>query len=73
MNSIKEKQKILLIDDDEGIRSEIGGMLEDFGYQVKTAEDGNKALELIKKEDFHVYITDIKMPDKDGIALLKDT
>jgi PAS domain S-box-containing protein len=64
-------RKILLVDDEAGIRTVLGITLADAGYEVYTAEDGNIALDLVKKRVPDIVLTDIRMPGKDGIELLK--
>ncbi len=70
MNAESAKQ-ILLVDDEEGIRKVLGISLEDLGYQVLTADDGQQGLTLYRRYQPPVVITDIKMPVMDGIDLLK--
>jgi len=65
-------QKILLVDDEEGIRRVLDISLTDIGYQVFTAGDGVEALEVFKKQRPPIVLTDIKMPGMDGIELLKE-
>ena len=65
-------EKILLVDDEEGIRKVLGISLTDSGYQVFTASNGEEALEIFKKEPVTIVLTDIKMPGMDGIDLLKE-
>lgn len=65
------KKKILIVDDEEGIRKVLGIALDDMGYEVLLAEDGAAALEVFKKELPPVVLTDIKMPVMDGINLLQ--
>lgn len=62
---------ILLVDDEEGIRKVLGISLSDIGYKVYTAEDGEKALQIFRKVNPHIVLTDIKMPGIDGIELLR--
>ena len=62
---------ILLVDDEEGIRKVLGISLEDSGYSVLKAENGEQALELFQKHRPQIVLTDIKMPGMDGISLLK--
>jgi len=64
------KEKILLVDDEEGIRKVLGISLSDKGYDVFTAQDGEGALRLFKETKPSVVLTDIKMPGMDGIELL---
>ncbi|MBW1766024.1 MAG: response regulator, partial [Deltaproteobacteria bacterium] len=63
-------QKILLVDDEEGIRKVLGISLEDIGYQVLTAENSEEALRIFRKDKPSIVLTDIKMPGMDGIELL---
>ena len=70
MDTERDK-KILLVDDEEGIRKVLGISLEDLGYQVTPAADGIQGLELFRQHLQPIVITDIKMPAMDGIDLLK--
>jgi two-component system, NtrC family, nitrogen regulation response regulator NtrX len=63
--------RILVIDDERSIRNTLKDILEFEKYQVELAEDGFKALELIKTNDFDVVLCDIKMPGMDGIEVLQ--
>jgi PAS domain S-box-containing protein len=63
--------KLLLVDDEEGIRKVLGISLSDLGYQVLTAENGEDALEIFRRENPPIVLTDIKMPVMDGIELLR--
>jgi signal transduction histidine kinase len=64
-------EKILLVDDEEGIRKVLSISLSDIGYEVFTAENGEAALQVFKKESPLIVLTDIKMPGMNGIELLK--
>lgn len=63
--------KILLVDDEKGVRKVLGLSLEDRGYSVHTAADGQQALALFEKIHPAIVLTDIKMPGMDGIDLLQ--
>jgi len=65
------EKTILLVDDEPDIREVLNISLSDIGYQVLTAENGTQALNILKKTDIPVVITDIKMPGIDGIELLR--
>jgi len=65
------KNTILLVDDEAGIRKVLGISLQDSGYDVHTAENGQEALRLFKEIAPPIVLTDIKMPDMDGIELLR--
>ncbi len=63
--------KLLVVDDEESFRHVLKAIFEAEGYQVQTAINGRTALEKLKSELCDVIISDVKMPDMDGIALLK--
>ena len=63
--------KILVVDDEEIIRSFLMDVLLDEGYQTKAVPSGEQALQLLKKNSFNLVITDIKMPTMDGIQVLR--
>ena len=65
------KPKILLIDDEEGIRKLLGISLRDAGYPVSIAIDGERGIELFQEEAPEIVLTDIKMPGLDGIEVLR--
>jgi DNA-binding NtrC family response regulator len=65
------KVKILVVDDEAIIRESLRDWLADAGYEVFTAENGSKALELIEKERLGIVIADLVMPGMDGIELMK--
>jgi signal transduction histidine kinase len=65
------RSPILLVDDEAGIRTVLGITLADSGYQVTTAENGEEALRLFREIRPAIVLTDIKMPDMDGIELLQ--
>jgi signal transduction histidine kinase len=65
-------QRILLVDDEEGIRKVLGISLTDGGYEVSTAENAEQALDIFRKEQPAIVLTDIKMPGMDGIELLQE-
>ena len=62
---------ILLVDDEAGIRKVLGISLQDSGYDVHTAESAKEALRLFEEIAPPIVLTDIKMPDMDGIELLR--
>lgn len=62
--------KVLVADDEKSIRDSLKLILEEEGYSVDSASDGEEALELVKNENYDIIISDIKMPKLDGIELL---
>ncbi len=67
-----EPLKILVIDDERGIREGCRRILESENYQVLTAEDGSKGLELARTDQVAVALIDLKMPGIDGLEVLKE-
>ncbi|MBM4190153.1 MAG: sigma-54-dependent Fis family transcriptional regulator [Betaproteobacteria bacterium] len=63
---------ILVVDDEEGIRSLISEILTDEGYTVALAGNGRQARELYASQVFDLLLLDIWMPDTDGLTLLKE-
>ncbi len=66
------KANILIIDDEKGLRLGTQRLLEDEGYDVLTAENGTKGIELGLNNDVDLAIIDLKMPDIDGLDVLKE-
>jgi CheY-like chemotaxis protein len=62
--------RILVVDDDENLRWVLKTQLEDMGYAVSDAADGEKALAAIEKEPPALVLTDLKMPGLSGLELL---
>jgi len=65
------ENKILLVDDEKDIREVLVLPLADLGYQVSEAENGKDALDIFRKIQPPIVLTDIKMPGMDGIELLQ--
>jgi CheY-like chemotaxis protein len=62
--------RILLVDDDDAIRELLELVLQRKGLQVVKACDGREALSLYKKQEFDLVVTDLIMPDKEGIETI---
>jgi signal transduction histidine kinase len=65
------KKRILLVDDEQDIRDVLDLTLSDMGYEVFEAEDGDEALRVFRDVRPPIVLTDIKMPNMDGIELLQ--
>ncbi len=63
-------RSILLIDDDEQLRSMLRRALIRSGHEVHEAGNGRQALELLARTTVHAVVTDIIMPDMEGIELI---
>jgi len=68
-----DKRKILIIDNERRMCHVLKVALEADGYEVALAFDGEEGIAKVKKDDFGVVITDLKMPNKDGLAVLSET
>lgn len=64
-------EKILVVDDEEGICRVLGVSLSEVGYRVLTATHGSDAMEILRNEKPPIVLADIKMPGMDGITLLQ--
>ncbi|HEY0004947.1 MAG TPA: sigma-54 dependent transcriptional regulator [Pyrinomonadaceae bacterium] len=62
---------LLIVDDEQGIRQLLTLVFERLGHRVRTAEGGRRALELLQEEPADLIVSDIKMPDMNGIELLR--
>ena len=62
----------LIVDDSQSMRSVVRMTLTDVGYEVTEARDGNEALSLAKNHQYDIVITDVNMPGKDGLTLIKE-
>jgi two-component system, NtrC family, nitrogen regulation response regulator NtrX len=63
--------KVLVIDDEQGIRNLLDTLLNRKGYAVVLADSGRKGLELIRRERPDVVVLDLKMPEMDGVTVLQ--
>jgi DNA-binding NtrC family response regulator len=63
--------KILVVDDDENIRNTMKTILEDEGYLVDLAANGNEAIQKTKISAYNIALLDIRLPDMEGVELLK--
>jgi diguanylate cyclase (GGDEF)-like protein len=63
--------RVLVVDDEEPVRQAIVDSLRHDGYDVRAASDGSAALEYLEREPFALVITDIVMPQMDGLSFIK--
>lgn len=63
--------RLLIIDDERGIRNTLKEILADEGYEVETAENGKQGLEMAQAKSYDLIFSDIKMPEMDGLEMLK--
>ena len=65
------RKKVLIVDDEEGIRLLYKEELEDEGCLVELAASGEEALELLERDTVDLVLLDIKMPGMDGVEVLR--
>ena len=63
--------KLLIIDDERGIRNTLREILADEGHEVDVAENGKQGLEMARSKAYDLIYCDIKMPEMDGMELLE--
>ncbi len=63
--------KLLIIDDERGIRNTLREILADEGHEVEVAENGKQGLEMAQNKAYDLIFSDIKMPEMDGMEVLK--
>ena len=71
MTTPKNAKKILLVEDDEMVKTVHVMYLEELGYTPDIAENGQKALELAQKNQYDLILMDIGLPDMTGIDVVK--
>jgi len=64
-------KKILIIDDEESLREIMKAKLVKLGYDPECAKNGKDALEILENEKFPLILTDLRLPEIDGIELCK--
>lgn len=69
--STAPQHRILVAEDDPDLRANLAEWLEDSGYFVRAAADGKEAMAIAGEQDFEVVVTDLKMPEADGLELLE--
>ncbi len=65
------KARVLVIDDEAIVRVSCKRVLEPQGYEVEVTERGAEALRMLQERPFDVVVTDLLMPDMDGLEVLK--
>jgi DNA-binding NtrC family response regulator len=66
-----EPKRILVVDDQESMRDMLADLLDMMGHEARTASGGAEALERLRQESVDLVITDLNMPEMDGMELTK--
>ena len=67
---VEHKARVLVVDDEENQRRGLSSLISAWGYEVKQAENGAKALEVMETWPAQLVVTDMMMPVMDGAGLL---
>ena len=65
-------KKVLVVDDEPGLRQSLGLLLSDAGYSVTAEQDGRRALDRATAEPFDLILCDVRMPEMDGLTFLRN-
>ena len=66
-----EPPKILVIEDEDLVRQSYNDMFSNFGYEVESVPNGREGMSRITKQDYDIVVTDLNMPEMNGIDVLK--
>ncbi|MFP4476654.1 MAG: diguanylate cyclase [Desulfatibacillaceae bacterium] len=72
MDQKKSDVRLLIVDDDPGVREPVREILEMHGYRPVTVEDGASARALVREQEFDIAMVDIMLPDADGLDLTEE-
>ena len=71
-NGIVAEFSVLVVDDNEGIRETVAVILSGCGYRCESAKNGVEAMQRVRQSRFDAVVTDLEMPEMDGIALTRE-
>jgi len=67
----QKQRRILVVDDEDDLRTLLSHVLATHGYEITSASDGEEAIAILRKNTFDVALLDIQMPNMNGIQVLK--
>jgi two-component system nitrogen regulation response regulator NtrX len=66
------KERVLVVDDEDGVRNSLCSILKDEDYAVDLAESGERCLEMVRRKPYHAVLLDVWLPGRDGLAVLEE-
>ena len=69
---MERRYKILIVDEEDEIRSVYGKFLTDHGFEVGTAHRGSEGLKKLREEAFDVALVDLRIPEAGGISMIRE-
>src|SRR6266705_357960 len=66
------KERVLIVDDEEGVRNSLRNILKDEGYVVEVAESGERCLQMVRSMPYHAVLLDVWLKGRDGLSILED-
>jgi len=68
---IKKPYRVLIVDDEQDMRDELTELLQDYDFEVETANDGEEGLKKLLTNEFSVALVDLRMPKMDGLTMIQ--
>lgn len=72
MGTLAKPKRILIVEDEDSTRVALAKLLTREGFHVESVANGCEALSFLRREQFNLIVTDIKMPHMDGITFLRE-
>ncbi len=66
------KERVLVVDDEEGVRNSLRNILRDESYTVEVADSGERCLEMVRSAPYHAVFLDVWLPGRDGLSILEE-
>ena len=66
------KARVLVVDDEEGVRNSLRNILKDEGYSVDVAESGERCIDMVRRQPYHAVMLDVWLPGRDGLSVLEE-
>ncbi len=68
---IKKPYRVLIVDDEQDMRDELKELLQDYDFEVETANNGEEGLKKLLTNEFSVALVDLRMPKMDGLTMIQ--